>query len=162
MASSAVGGQRDAWSGNFEKSLYHIFRGILRNVELTTDVCPICLKLRFVASDTRFEQHTCAPAKIERNGRSVPNQVLYQEENRSSVPQGESLLILGPEPFRRILYAMTDSRDKALSAFILGAAADAKRAGDAGVKEFLAETKTHDELKRMAAFAQRVLGWRQP
>lgn len=77
------------------------------------------------------------------------------------MPQGESLLILGPEPYRRILYAMTDSRDKAISAFI-DPAADAKRAGDAGVKEFLADTKTYDEPKRMAAFAQRVLGWRQP
>lgn len=57
---------------------------------------------------------------------------------------------------------MTDSRDKALSAFILGAAADAKRAQDAGVKEFLADTKRDDEPKRMQAFVQRVLGWRQP
>ncbi|GAA5872427.1 hypothetical protein JCM3774_004518 [Rhodotorula dairenensis] len=157
-----IGGQRDAWSNNYEDSLHHLFRGILRHVPLATDFCITCLKSRVVPSDTVFEQHLCDPAKIERGGRMIANRARYAEDYRSLLPLGESLLLLGPEPYRRTLYAMTDPRDKALSAFILGLERHGEASNDPVVKDFLSGLGTKDEHARMEVFAQQVLGWRQP
>ncbi|GAA5963186.1 hypothetical protein JCM8115_001049 [Rhodotorula mucilaginosa] len=139
----SIDGNRDAWSGSVRSQLEHIFGGIVSGVPLVLDKCRTCSKSRIVLTTRQPEQHNCVPAEVERGGEMQ-----------------ESLLWLGLNNYRRILYALTDPHNKLVAGFVVGAKVG-KRKVDPATEKFFPDNAKLSKANRMELLASLVLGWRQ-
>lgn len=156
----AVDGNRDAWSGSVRSQLEHVFGGIVSGVPLVLDKCRTCSKSRIVLTTRQPEQHNCVLAEVERGGEMVRNRIYYSAANRATLPLQESLLWLGLNNYRRILYALTDPHNKLVAGFVVGAKVG-KRKVDPATEKFFPDNAKLSKANRMELLASLVLGWRQ-
>lgn len=134
-----------------EVTLRHIVRGLLDGDSIAYDTCPACSATRAVHARCPQEQHPCGPSKTR---------ILYDEVNRAYASSGDSILVLGAESCRRLIYALTDSRDKLIVEFATGEDSHGNTVQDPVICGFIEETAYLSPLQRRRELAARIFGWR--